>query len=82
MIHGQIDDVNEAPGRQHTAGGGVLVRFIRRLFTPFDEQLRHIMRCDEMQSIAIPATDDTVVSIAEPNGTCQYVGKNYLGIGG
>jgi hypothetical protein len=40
------------------------------------------MRCDEMQSIAIPATDDTVVGIAEPNGTCQYVGKNYLGIGG
>jgi hypothetical protein len=54
----------------------VLVRFVRRLLTPFDEHLRHIVCCDEMQSIAIPATDDTVVGIAEPNGTCQYVGKN------
>jgi len=40
------------------------------------------MRCDEMQSIAVPAIDNAVIGIADPNGTCQYVGKNLLGIGG
>jgi hypothetical protein len=54
----------------------VLVRPVRRLLTPFDERLRHIMRCDEMQSVAIPAIDKADIGIAESNGTCQYVGKN------
>jgi hypothetical protein len=40
------------------------------------------MRCDEMQSVAVPAIDNAVIGIADPNGTCQYVGKNLLGIGG
>jgi hypothetical protein len=33
-----------------------------------------------MQSVAIPATDNTVVGTAEPNGTRQDAGKNRLGI--
>jgi hypothetical protein len=40
------------------------------------------MRCDEMQSVAVPAIDNAVIRIADPNGTCQYVGKDLLGIGG
>ena len=38
------------------------------------------MRCDEMQSVAVPAIDNADIGIADPNGACQYVGKNRLGI--
>jgi hypothetical protein len=34
-----------------------------------------------MQSVAVPAIDNPVIGIAETNGTCQYIAKNYLGIG-
>ena len=62
--------------------GGVRERPVRRLLTQFDERMPNIVCCDEMQSVAIPATDNTVVGIAEPNGTGQDAGKNRLGIGG
>jgi len=76
LIRGQIGDVNETPGRQHTAGGGMLVRPVSQLFAQFDERLWHIMRCDEMESIAIPAIYHAAAGIADPNSICQYVGKN------
>jgi hypothetical protein len=47
-----------------------------RLPTQVDECLRHIMHRHEMQSLAIPAIYYTAVGIADPNGICQYVGKN------
>jgi hypothetical protein len=47
-----------------------------RLLTQFDECLRHIMRRHEVQSFAIPAIYYATVGIADPNGICQYVGKN------
>jgi hypothetical protein len=34
------------------------------------------MRFDEMQSVAIPPIDKADIGIADPNGTCQYVGEN------
>jgi hypothetical protein len=33
-----------------------------------------------MQSVTVPATNNAVVGIANPNGTRQYAGKNWLGI--
>jgi hypothetical protein len=48
----------------------------------FDKRLRHIMRCDEMQSFAIPAVYYAAMGIADPNGICQNVCKNRLGISG
>ncbi|MGC2077669.1 MAG: hypothetical protein WA728_16875 [Xanthobacteraceae bacterium] len=53
-----------------------------QLLAQFDKCLRHIMRCDEMQNFAIPAIDYSAVGIADPNGVCQYVGKNRLGVAG
>jgi hypothetical protein len=38
------------------------------------------MRCDEMQSVAVPPINNAVIGVADPNGACQYIGKNRLGI--
>jgi hypothetical protein len=60
----------------------MVVRPMSQLLAQFDKRLRHIMRCDEMQSFAIPAIDYAAVGIANPNGIRQYVGENRLGIAG
>jgi hypothetical protein len=55
---------------------------MEELLAQFDKRPRHIMRRDEMQSIAIPAIYYATMGIADPNGICQYVGKHRLWITG
>ena len=38
------------------------------------------MRCDEMQSVAVPPINNAVIGVADPNGACQYIGENRLGV--